>query len=82
MSEMSDIEERLSEYAHKAWSGWINYMFEKSTSNPDGTVTIPIWAVVRWRRQASTAYAHLSEAEKDSDREEAKRMIRIFGNKK
>ncbi len=71
----SELREALAAYAHEAWSGWMNYLFEKSARNPDGTVTIPAWAVERWTRQASTAYTDLPEQEKESDRAEADRML-------
>jgi len=67
--------EKLAEYAHKAWSGWMQYLFEKSTENEDGTVTIPKWAVDRWKRQANTDYKDLPESEKVSDREEARKIM-------
>ena len=70
--------ERLAEYAHDAWSGWMKYLFSKSTSNEDGTVTIPKWAVNRWSRQASTKYSGLLEDEKESDRAEARRIIQAI----
>lgn len=71
------VRECLSEYAHEAWSGWMKYMFEKSTVNPDGTITIPRWAVERWTRQMNLSYIELSEEEKESDRDEADRMLSI-----
>lgn len=73
-----NIREELAKYAHVAWSGWMLYLFEKSTLNPDGTVTIPKWAVDRWKRQAQTAYADLSPEEQDSDRKEADAMLAII----
>ena len=76
----SPLRESLAEYAHIAWSGWMKYLFEKSTRNADGTVTIPAWAVERWTRQAETEYADLPENEKNSDRTEADRMIEIMTN--
>lgn len=72
------MRENLARYAHEAWSGWMNYMFEKSTVNEDGTITIPKWAVDRWRRQANTRYADLPNDEQESDRQEADRMIEIM----
>ena len=71
------VTEKLAAYAHKAWSGWMDYLFEKSTLNTDGTVTIPVWAVERWKRQAKTPYAELPENEKESDRQEAEIMLEI-----
>jgi len=73
------IEEKLAEYAHNAWSGWMIYLFEKSKLNDDGTVTIPKWAVDRWTRQMNTEYIDLPEEEMKSDRQEAKKIISIWG---
>ncbi|KKK76223.1 hypothetical protein LCGC14_2865830 [marine sediment metagenome] len=73
-----NLKEQLANYAHSAWSGWMRYLFEKSTLNDDGTVTIPKWAVERWMKQSKTDYVELPEGEKESDREEADRMIAIF----
>ena len=72
------IIEKLAEYAHDAWSGWMDYMFKKSEHN-DGSVIIPKELAERWARQAGTAYKDLPENEKESDREEARRMISIMG---
>ena len=71
------IREKLAAYAHQAWSGWMDYLFEKSTLNSDGSVTIPSWAVERWKRQMKTTYTELSESEKESDRKEADSMLQI-----
>lgn len=67
--------EVLAAYAHNAWSGWMVYLFGKSKKNEDGTVTIPMWAVERWERQASSKYNQLPEEEKASDRKEAKEIL-------
>lgn len=72
------MREQLAEYAHEAWSGWMKYLFEKSQHNDDGTVTIPAWAVERWKRQMNTAYADLPEQEKESDRAEADEIMAIL----
>jgi len=70
--------EQLAAYAHEAWAGWMGYLFEKSSKNPDGSVTIPAELVERWTRQMGTAYADLPEDEKHSDRVEAIKIMRIF----
>lgn len=67
----------LADYAHKAWSGWMNYLFGLSTHNDDGTVTIPAWAVERWKRQAGTPYQGLPEDEKLSDIAEAEKILAL-----
>lgn len=63
--------EALAEYAHDAWSGWMNYLLSKSKVNDDGTWTIPAQSTERWYRQMTTPYFLLPENEKTSDRAEA-----------
>jgi hypothetical protein len=58
----------------------MEYLFEKSTRNADGSTTIPAWAVERWERQACTKYADLPESEKESDRHEADKMLAIMAD--
>lgn len=73
------LRELLAEYAHKAWSGWMNYLFSKCGKfNSDGSFTIFKDSVDRWLRQANTPYHALPEEEKDSDRIEADKMIRLM----
>lgn len=71
------LRDALATYAHRAWSGWMQYMFSKSPTNPDGSVTIPSELVERWLRQANTPYANLPEAEKKSDLGEADAILHI-----
>lgn len=52
----------------------------KSKQNEDGSVTIPSDRVARWKRQIETPYCVLSEDEKESDRCEAREMLRIIKN--
>jgi hypothetical protein len=76
------MREQLADYAHEAWSGWMRYMFSKAEQNPDGTWTMPAWAVERWTRQMNTPYADLSELEKESDRDEADKILAIIEGSK
>ena len=72
------LKEVLADYAHRTWSGWMKYMFGKGILRCDGSILIPKWAVDRWSRQAETKYKDLPEPEKESDRAEADRIIKIF----
>lgn len=79
-----DTREKLAEYAHEAWSGWMKYLFSKGyfrNMELEGTVQqvwiMPGWARQRWERQMNTPYADLPESEKESDRKEADRMLAI-----
>ena len=73
-----EVREELAAYAHRAWSGWMRYLFGKSRRNKKGQVIIPKWAVDRWYRQLIIPYENLSEEEKDSDRQEADKFIAII----
>lgn len=78
LPDRTGLGERLAELAHVQWSGWMAYIFEKSTRNDDGTVAIPAWAVERWTRQMTTPYADLSEVEQASDHVEADRVLAVL----
>ena len=75
---MTAIRDELAEYAHKAWSDWMIYLFKKSNKNPDGSVTIPKWAVDRWQRQMNTPYDSLLDSEKLSDLGEADEILAVI----
>lgn len=83
---LSRLREKLADYAHAAWSGWMQYQFGKMTVRPcqhiDGSMesawVMPAWAAERWRRQMITTYPELSHQEKESDRKEADAMIAIL----
>jgi SepF-like predicted cell division protein (DUF552 family) len=55
----------------------MRHLFSKGTFNFDGSWTMPKWAVDRWTKQMDTEYCDLSKSEQDSDRDEAKGMIKI-----
>lgn len=77
------IREQLAAYAHNAWSGWMVYLFSKLERGTDaeGNVSmyvIPKASVQRWQRQMTTDYGNLPESEKQSDRDEADKMLAIM----
>lgn len=74
----NELREKLADYAHRAWSGWMRYLFSKCTSDLKGNVTIPKELVMRWTRQMTTLYSDLPEGEKASDRKEADEMLAIM----
>jgi hypothetical protein len=74
------MREKLADLCHRQWSGWMEYLFSKCSSNPDNSLTIPVWAVVRWTRQMATEYEQLFEDEKESDRKEADRFISLLAD--
>jgi hypothetical protein len=88
MPETKDQVEELAAYAHEAWSGWQRYLFGKCwTATHDdfrrpmpGSVVIPPELAERWERQMSTPYSELPEKEKESDREEARKILKIVAD--
>lgn len=77
---MKESIERLANYAHVSWAGWMKYLFKNSQIQSDGSVIIPKHLVDRWARQIQTPYIDLPENEKNSDRNEAKQMLRHLHN--
>jgi hypothetical protein len=75
---MNDLREQLAALAHKQWAGWMKYLFEKSIEGGDGCIEIPALFVARWKRQMNTSYVDLPENEKESDRAEADKMLRVI----
>ncbi len=72
------MREKFAEIAHNQWSGWMKYLFSKGTFNEDGTWTMPVWAVDRWKRQMETPYSMLSEDEQQNDRDEADKFLIVI----
>ena len=73
-----DLIEKLSDYEHDRWSRWQMHVFNVSSKNADGSVTIPKYYVDRWQKQINTLCKDLTESEKDSDRKEAIRIMDII----
>jgi hypothetical protein len=65
-----DIREKLADLVHQQWIHWMRYMVDNSTDEN----------IQRWVRQMNTAYADLSEKEKDSDREWADKILEVIIN--
>lgn len=78
MIDRTALREALADYAHEAWSGWMGFLFGQCTQTFNGQPVIPRPLVERWRRQMQTPYTQLSEAEKDSDRAEADKMLALI----
>jgi hypothetical protein len=72
---LKEFVEKGADIEHDRWARWQKYMFSRCEVNSDGTVTVPSWAVERWFRQIDTPYSELSEAEKESDRNEARNYL-------
>lgn len=67
--------EALAAVEHERWSHWQRYLHSQCELGDDGALTIPAALVERWSSQMSTPYEALSEAEKESDREQVRRYL-------
>lgn len=68
------LREQIADLQHQQWTGWMTYLLSRCQEVAGGMVMPREW-VERWKRQMATPYAGLSEAERDSDREEADRVL-------
>lgn len=73
----SELLEKLSYFEHESWSNWMKYLFSICKDNiaTDGTMTIPASSVAHWMRQMNTPYTELTEREKESDRDEVRKIL-------
>jgi hypothetical protein len=65
---MNPLREQLAALEHEQWAHWTRYLLDHLT--PEN--------VERWRRQCETPYDQLTEAEKESDRVWADRVLAIM----
>ena len=72
------LREKLANVQHAIWSHWMRYLFTQGTQNEDGSFTIPAEKVERWKWQMNTPYEQLSEKMRDSDRNQADKILEIF----
>ena len=68
--EYCDLLDKLAELEHKQWSHWINYQLSEQLESRDD------WQ--KWIKQAQTPYGELSEKEKKSDREWARKVLDLI----
>jgi len=69
--------EHMAEVVHEVWCMWMRYLFTKGWALQDKGFKIDTESVSRWKRQMNTPYAQLSEDEKQSDRDIARRYLNI-----
>jgi hypothetical protein len=72
------MREMLAALSHQIWSNWMRYLLSTATRSSDGSLTIPLALAARWFRQAYTPYADLPEGEKESDRNQADKIIAVL----
>lgn len=70
--------ETLAAMEHERWTSWQQHLHAKCTRQADGSLVIPAELVSRWERQINTPYEQLSEVEKESDREQVRRYMKVI----
>lgn len=77
---MSDeLREHIAAVQHEIWSHWMRYLFSRAEgSDYAGGAVIPNALVLRWQRQMETPYAGLTERERESDREQADKVLAVM----
>jgi hypothetical protein len=72
---VEELIETLAAIEHERWAHWQRYMHSKCERKADGSLVIPSALVSQWERQIATRYTDLSEAEKQSDRDQVRRYL-------
>jgi hypothetical protein len=75
---LNGLMEELAAVEHERWSHWQRYMHSKGERQPDGSLVILPELVERWERLMATPYRALTDAEKESDREQVRRYLQTI----
>ena len=72
---LSLVIEELADIEHERWAHWQRYVHGKGDRQQDGSLLLPPDLIAQWDRQIATPYRALSEAEKESDREQVRKYL-------
>src|ERR1044072_9788710 len=76
---LAQLFEKLAAIEHERWADWQRYVHSKCIpSADDGIWLIGEEFIKRWERQIKTPYSELSDAEKESDRNQVRRYWHFF----
>lgn len=70
--------DQLAAAEHERWAHWQQFVHEQCRPGPDGSLVIPAELVERWATQIATPFSALTEAEKESDRDQVRRYLPII----
>ena len=79
-----EVVEALSDVQHDIWSHWMQHQFSRFHESPCADGAPGFWFSVhpddagRWKRQMETPYEDLTEKEKDSDRDQAEKVLKVL----
>ena len=73
------LREMLASLSHEIWAHWMKYLFSRCDTEIYNLGPVIDWSdAERWLRQIDTTYTDLTEREKDSDREQADKIIAVL----
>ena len=75
---LNELMDTLAAVEHERWSHWQRYMHNKCIPQGDGALLIPAEFVKRWEKQIVTQYSELTDAEKESDREQVRKYLPLI----
>ena len=70
-----EYRERIAAVQHEIWSHWMRYLFSVCPPDSFGNGIIPAEKAQRWQRQMNTDYANLTDKERESDRDQADKVL-------
>ena len=73
------MREQIASVQHDIWSHWMKYLFSVCDDSFDGII-IPPDKVRLWKKEIATPYSELTEKQKESDRDQADKVIALFFN--
>lgn len=78
MSDNKNLREELADVQHAIWAHWMQYMFSCGTFDEQGNWIMPWDKARRWQRQMDTPYAELTDKERESDRDQADKVLAVL----
>jgi len=70
----------LATIEHDRWAHWQAYVHARGEHQADGSLVLPPELVRRWQSQIETSFGNLSEAEKESDRDQVRRYLPLIAS--
>ena len=78
---LNELLETLASVEHERWAHWQRYMHSRCVAQGDeGALLIPADLVRQWEKQIGTPYSELTDAEKESDREQVRKYLPLIVN--
>lgn len=92
MNKPDELVEKVSDFMHDQWSHWHKFLLDnvyrwevkegqdkyKTINEHHYVLALNFNKYKRWERQMNTPYSELSEKEKDSDREWARKLLELI----